>query len=53
MRKKVAKKIWKLALSINPKSTLTKTADGAVRWEGFARNYKDLKKAYVAGKGEI
>ena len=51
MRKTVAKKIWKLAQSINPKSTLTRTNDGSVRWEGFARNYKDLKKAYKAGKG--
>jgi hypothetical protein len=50
MRKTVAKKIWKLAASMAKTSSLTKTPDGAVRWEGFARLYKDMKKAYKVGK---
>jgi hypothetical protein len=50
MRKSVAKRIWKLAASMEQKSSLTKTPEGAVRWEGFARLYKDMKRAYKAGK---
>jgi hypothetical protein len=53
MRKQVAKKIWKLAASIEQKSSLVKGLDGAVRWEGFAHLYKEMKKAYKAGKGKI
>jgi hypothetical protein len=50
MRKTVAKRIWKLASSIEQKSSLTRTREGAVRWEGFARLYKDMKRAYGKGK---
>jgi hypothetical protein len=50
MRKTVVKKLWKLAASLEQKSSMTKTPEGAVRWEGFARLYKDMKKAYKAGK---
>lgn len=50
MRKTVAKKIWKLASSIEQKSSLMKRPDGSIRWEGFARLYKDMKRAYGKGK---
>ena len=53
MRKQVSKKIWKLASTTEQKSSLVKTSEGAVKWEGFARIYKDMKKAYKAGRGKI
>jgi hypothetical protein len=51
MRKKVTKQLWKLASLVAQKSNLVRLPDGSVRWEGFARAYKDMKKVYKAGKG--
>lgn len=53
MRKKVAKELWGLAATLEQKSSLVKAPDGSVRWEGFARIYKDMKKAYRARKVKL